>query len=175
MPHLLPSLVRFACSTFAIVGLSASSLAREAVDWEIGPVIRSKNYSVGMPLHPVRLDKGWYFDFPYPDVRSGHVHYVTFDPGSLAGKTRIIIRYKIKADQNVRFVSREYPDKIATVSLFFQRSGDTWTATVLYYLLILPVYNGLLLAYGFLFGQFQFFWEFEKRFMSRIFARFKKP
>lgn len=54
-------------------------------------------------------------------------------------------------------------------------SGDTWTATVLYYLLILPVYNGLLLAYGFLFGQFQFFWEFEKRFMSRIFARFKKP
>src|SRR3546814_6014505 len=51
-----------------------------------------------------------------------------FEPGSLAGKSRIIIRYKVKADQNVRFVSREYPDKIATVSLFFQRSGDTWTA-----------------------------------------------
>ncbi|MGV1681739.1 hypothetical protein [Sphingopyxis sp. NJF-3] len=128
MPNLLPSLVRFACSTFAIVGLSASSLAREAVDWEIGPVIRSKNYSVGMPPHPVRLGKGWYFDFPYPDLRSGHVHYVTFNPGSLAGKSRIIIRYKVKADQNVRFVSREYPDRTATVSLFFQRSGDTWTA-----------------------------------------------
>jgi hypothetical protein len=52
--------------------------------------------------------------------------------------------------------------------------GDTWTATVLYYLLILPVYNVLLLAYGFLFGQFRFFWEFEKRFMARIFSYFRK-
>lgn len=51
--------------------------------------------------------------------------------------------------------------------------GDTVLATVLYYLLILPVYNVLLLAYGFLFGQFQFFWEFEKRFVKRILSNFK--
>lgn len=51
--------------------------------------------------------------------------------------------------------------------------GDTVLATVLYYLLILPVYNVLLLAYGFLFGQFQFFWEFEKRFVRRILSNFK--
>lgn len=51
--------------------------------------------------------------------------------------------------------------------------GDTALASVLYYLLILPVYNVLLLAYGFLFGQFHFFWEFEKRFMRRILSNFK--
>jgi Na+-driven multidrug efflux pump len=51
--------------------------------------------------------------------------------------------------------------------------GDTVLASVLYYLLILPVYNVLLLAYGFLFGQFRFFWEFEKRFMKRILSNFK--
>jgi hypothetical protein len=51
--------------------------------------------------------------------------------------------------------------------------GDTVLASVLYYLLILPVYNVLLLAYGFLFGQFHFFWEFEKRFMRRILSNFK--
>ena len=46
-------------------------------------------------------------------------------------------------------------------------------ANILYYVLILPVYNILLLAYGFVFGQFRFFWEFEKRFFSRIFPKSK--
>jgi hypothetical protein len=41
-------------------------------------------------------------------------------------------------------------------------------ATVVYYILILPVYNVFLLFYGFVFGQFQFFWNFEKRFFARI-------
>ncbi|MBL7859454.1 MAG: hypothetical protein JNM57_17305 [Cyclobacteriaceae bacterium] len=51
--------------------------------------------------------------------------------------------------------------------------GDTLTASVLYYILILPLYNLLLLAYGFLFGQFDFFWNFEKRFFQRL-LKFKK-
>jgi len=54
-------------------------------------------------------------------------------------------------------------------------SGDSLTASILYYLLILPLYNVLLLAYGFLFGQFTFFWEFEKRFFNRIFSKFNHP
>ena len=52
--------------------------------------------------------------------------------------------------------------------------GDSVTASVIYYVLILPLYNVILLAYGFLFGQFNFFWEFEKRFFNRIFRRTKK-
>lgn len=54
--------------------------------------------------------------------------------------------------------------------------GESTMASVLYYLLILPIYNLLLLAYGFLFGQFSFFWEFEKRFFKRLFnfKRIKK-
>ena len=46
-------------------------------------------------------------------------------------------------------------------------------ASALYWVLILPVYNAFLLLYGFLFGQFRFFWEFEKRFINRIFSNFK--
>ncbi|HEX7016805.1 MAG TPA: DUF6787 family protein [Cyclobacteriaceae bacterium] len=47
------------------------------------------------------------------------------------------------------------------------------TATIVYYVLILPIYNIILLAYGFLFGQFRFFWEFEKRFVRRLISIFK--
>jgi len=46
-------------------------------------------------------------------------------------------------------------------------------ASVVYYLLILPIYNLILLAYGFLFGQFSFFWEFEKRLFKRLISIFR--
>lgn len=55
-------------------------------------------------------------------------------------------------------------------------SGDIplW-GRVSYYILILPVYNLFLLFYGFIFGQFQFFWAFEKRFLARFSRRPDKP
>lgn len=44
-------------------------------------------------------------------------------------------------------------------------------ASITYYVLILPVYNVFLLIYGAVFGQFRFFWEFEKRFFKRLFGK----
>lgn len=52
--------------------------------------------------------------------------------------------------------------------------GNTTLASVLYYLFILPIYNVFLLAYGFVFGQFRFFWDFEKRSFNRLFGKSKK-
>lgn len=43
--------------------------------------------------------------------------------------------------------------------------------SILYYVLILPVYNLILLLYGALLGQFSFFWNFEKKFFNRIFGK----
>ncbi len=40
--------------------------------------------------------------------------------------------------------------------------------TLLYLLLVLPLYQILLLVYGFIFGQFRFFWEKEKQLVKRI-------
>lgn len=52
-------------------------------------------------------------------------------------------------------------------------AGSSTQASIIYYILILPLYNVLLLFYGFLFGQFAFFWAFEKRFFSRIAGLFR--
>lgn len=46
--------------------------------------------------------------------------------------------------------------------------------TVAYYALILPIYNTTLLAYGTLFGQFRFFWAYEKRLFGRLRALFRR-
>ena len=48
---------------------------------------------------------------------------------------------------------------------------DSVLFSIVYYIVILPFYNLILLIYGFLAGQFSFFWEFEKKFFKRIFRR----
>ncbi len=40
--------------------------------------------------------------------------------------------------------------------------------SIIYYILIFPIYNLILLIYGFLLGQFTFFWEFEKKTYRRL-------
>lgn len=46
--------------------------------------------------------------------------------------------------------------------------GQGFINTVLYLILILPLYQIFLLIYGFIFGQFNFFWEKEKQIFRRI-------
>ena len=58
-------------------------------------------------------------------------------------------------------------------------SPDFFWGGLTYYflriLMIFPVYQVLLVSYGWLFGQFQFFWTFEKNMLSRMgFARILK-
>jgi hypothetical protein len=53
-------------------------------------------------------------------------------------------------------------------------SESSTSTRALFYLAVLPIYNLLLLMYGFLFGQFEFFLNFEKRFFGRIINLFKK-
>jgi len=63
--------------------------------------------------------------------------------------------------------------KRPTLHLLFGDEIPRWAMTV-YYILILPIYNLILLFYGFVFGQFHFFLEFEKRSFRRIASLFKK-
>ncbi|MFY0607298.1 MAG: prolipoprotein diacylglyceryl transferase [Cyclobacteriaceae bacterium] len=55
---------------------------------------------------------------------------------------------------------------------YFTAEGEqnVWFS-IIYYILIFPVYNIILLIYGFLLGQFRFFWEFEKKTFRRITGR----
>lgn len=40
--------------------------------------------------------------------------------------------------------------------------------TIIYLFTIFPAYQILLMAYGFIFGQFKFFWAFEKKMLKRM-------
>ena len=47
-------------------------------------------------------------------------------------------------------------------------SIPTWAFWPLRILVIFPIYQCLLIVVGTLAGQFRYFWEFEKKFLSRI-------
>ena len=56
-----------------------------------------------------------------------------------------------------------------------ERGGErSFINTVLYLILVLPLYQIFLLIYGFIFGQFKFFWEKEKLIFRRIAGVFRK-
>lgn len=49
-----------------------------------------------------------------------------------------------------------------------QETVSGWVYWPLRILLILPIYQVLLVFFGWLFGQFQFFWAFEKKMLKRM-------
>jgi len=102
-----------------------SATSENTRGWFIGPVVRGDDYSGGMPDRPSLQGKGWYFDFP--NSPSEGVDYVQwFDaPNSLVGKNKISIRFRVTGGG---FTPHDYPDRIATVGLEFQRRGDDWSS-----------------------------------------------
>lgn len=112
----------------AILTGPTQAAAPGAQSWEIGPIIKGRNYSVNMPLRPQTTREGPSFEFPSVPDNYGHVHYMTFNPGSLRGAKSLTIRYRIDAPRGTRFLPQEDPSMKAYLSLYFQRSGDNWSA-----------------------------------------------
>lgn len=114
--------------TAGLVAIDVASAARpSAEDWSIGPVIRGRNYSVGMPPRLSQSRDGAKFAFPSPTPAAGHVHAVTVPVGSLDGAKRITLTYRIDAAPGVRFLGQENNGP-GWLSLFIQQRGDNWTA-----------------------------------------------
>jgi hypothetical protein len=114
-----------ACGDQAEASADPAAAASDPRAWTIGPVIRGRNYSVGMPLHPTaRRGGGWHIDIPR---LPGSVHYVTFPHGPLAGKRRIVLRYRIEAARGARLLASSDGRSPGMITLYFQRRGDNWS------------------------------------------------
>ena len=116
-----------------IAGLAAASAAipvaiaamPAAGAWEIGPNIRGRNYSVGMPGRPDAAPNGGVsFEFPRD---GGEIDAMTTGVGPLTGARTITLRYRIDVARGTRFVSSETPGETPTVSLYLQQGGDNWS------------------------------------------------
>jgi len=124
------SMIRsFASLIVSAAALSASALTAmpPASAWEIGPWARGKNYSIGMPATPRQgADGTLVVDFP----RAGRGEWdaLTTAVNPLEDVERITVRYRIDAAPGTRFVPAEAPSHTATISLYFQRARDNWTA-----------------------------------------------
>ncbi|RKS02673.1 MULTISPECIES: DUF6787 family protein [unclassified Flavobacterium] len=63
------------------------------------------------------------------------------------------------------------------LELFGIVKGDVsnWLYYPLYLILIFPIYQVLLVSFGFIFGQFTFFWAFEKKMLKSMGLGFLFP
>jgi hypothetical protein len=99
-------------------------LVTDANGWEIGPIIKGTNYSIGMPLRPTQNGNEWYFDFP---LSQGSVHYLTYRFGSLSGRSRIVMKYRIEMDPGTLLHPPCCADMISVgPTPYFQRANDDW-------------------------------------------------
>src|SRR5215471_6136087 len=104
-------------------GSSASPVAisLDPTRWLIGPVIRGKNYSPGMPSQPSATGRGWSFNFPAQDG----VHYVTTSlSGPPMGRGEVKVRFSIAGSGRLVPTQGDPP---ARMRLFLQRRGDDWS------------------------------------------------
>src|SRR5688572_9270107 len=119
---LLPLPLLAACGD---VAPAKAAVPTDPAAWTIGPIVRGRNYSQGVPLHPVPRRGGfWHIDLPRAP---GSVHYVTFRHGPLAGKRRIVLRYRLEADPGVHLLAASDGKSGSMITLYFQRSGDNWS------------------------------------------------
>ncbi len=108
----------------AVQAAAASHMDPRA--WVIGPVVRGRNHRWACRcIRRPRRGGGWQIDLPRAP---GSVHYVTFRHGSLAGKSRIVMRYRVEADPGVRIAPSTSPQSPSILTLYFQRGGDNWSA-----------------------------------------------
>ena len=118
---------KFLVAGFAAVTACAAAFAAAppADAWQIGPIIRGKNYSVGISGTLLPGPAGPWFNFP--TTGRGHIHYVTLPVRPIEGARQITVRYRIDAAPGARFVAQEDGAEGA-FGLVFQRAGDNWSA-----------------------------------------------
>ncbi|PIB38087.1 DUF6787 family protein [Maribacter sp. 4G9] len=80
----------------------------------------------------------------------------------------IFIVFAITGSSSV-YVAKPFLELIGLQKENFQ---ETWWSALVYWtlriFLIFPFYQVLLVVYGWLFGQFKFFWAFEKKMLKRM-------
>jgi hypothetical protein len=120
-------------ATILVAGMLAAAALPVALQatppahaWQIGPLVRGRNYSVGMPSQPSNDREGG-VNFEFPQA-GGEIDAMTTRVGPLAGARQITMRYRVDAPSGARFIAVERPQEAAAVSLYFQRQGDNWSA-----------------------------------------------
>src|SRR5688572_9974623 len=72
--------------------------------WEVGPILDGVNKSINAAI------VGNVIDIPHPTVLSGHVHYVTFNPGDLVGKSSLTLRIRVEYEEGTELRAASPPE-----------------------------------------------------------------
>jgi uncharacterized membrane protein YdbT with pleckstrin-like domain len=84
------------------------------------------------------------------------------------GIIMILVVFSVTGSSALK-IARPFLDYIGFTRDIFT---DDWYFSLLYWtvriMIIFPIYQILLVVFGWLFGQFKFFWKFEKKMLGRL-------
>jgi len=116
-------------------------------------------------------------------TNSPHFYLVTQPSTKTTWVTRLQHRWGVRSGWQVLVIFLVFGCTGFT-AMYFKRPVFTWLGVtdqtpgwirfLIWMVTVLPAYQVFLLFYGFLFGQFTFFWNFEKRLFGRIGTLFRK-
>ncbi|NOX84898.1 MAG: prolipoprotein diacylglyceryl transferase [Chlorobi bacterium] len=88
----------------------------------------------------------------------------------ISGTGQVLVILAVFAVTGFSFI---YVNRFIDSLLGMTENTPFWLKALVFIVILLPVYNLLLLAWGTVFGQYRFFSNFIKRFFSRLFFRKK--
>lgn len=99
--------------------------SRAQTGWQIGPIIRGKNFSAGYPDRPQPL-AGGVCAFDFVTGRHNHVHYLTRDCEPLAGAKELRVRFSVHGagpwlDQET--------EKAGRVLVYIEQRENSWSSS----------------------------------------------
>lgn len=94
--------------------------------WTVGPIVYGVSRSPGLPLRPQSARGGAIAVAIPPGPAS--LRALTFAPGSLAAKRRIVVRYRVEAAPGTAILASSDRRSPGIITLFIQRRGDNWSA-----------------------------------------------
>lgn len=124
----LKTILQPTAALVAIAAPMALAAMPPANAWEIGPSVRGRNYSEGMPARPTPGPHDSLV-MEFPVAGRGQVDALTTAIGPLARARQITMSYRIDAAAGTRFIADESATEPASVSLYFQQQGDDWSGT----------------------------------------------
>lgn len=93
-------------------------------DWEIGPVIGSVNYSLGLPLRPTLEANG---ECSFAISTTAEPHYITRPISGLVGKTKMTLVFRAEGAAGTIIHGKGCAiGSPSAIVPYFQRSGDNW-------------------------------------------------
>lgn len=102
----------------------ATAPSNAVTAWEIGPIVGTRNYSLGLPVNPTKHPEG----FEFAISPTAEPHYITKATGPLTAYKAIRMRYRVEGPSEAHIYGKGCSEASGSaVTLYIEHKADDWS------------------------------------------------